>query len=168
LGKLNQPRNEYLKSLKDWLKDIRGGNSTLRGKEAFIWEPFDINNNSTKHDMVTIARSKGEQDVFTKALLLPSVNLYHRLWGHKRAKNFIIDEESGMVEYSEEKLDKVGMVISTTLSSILPVVAVLALYGERDLLKRIYIMIAITATFAILLAIFSNARRIGIFAATAT
>jgi hypothetical protein len=99
------------------------------------------------------------------------VSLFHCAWGRRHLGNRnVLDLESGMVDYDEEKIDRIGMVISTVLASILPVIAVLGLFFVKSLLKRIYIMIGITGGFAGLLALLSNGKgkRIEIFAATAT
>ncbi|KAJ9640277.1 hypothetical protein H2199_005816 [Coniosporium tulheliwenetii] len=87
--------------------------------------------------------------------------------GPQEKEKKVIDEESGAVQYNETELDKLSMVLSTTIASILPVIAVLGLYFEKNMLKRIYIMIGITAAFAAILSFFSSARRIEIFTATA-
>jgi hypothetical protein len=118
-----------------------------------------------------MATPKVERDYFTQAIIYPLVNLYHILWGRKNMhKRNVLDLESGVVDYDEEKIDRIGMVISTILASILPVIAVLGLFFVKDLPKRIYIMIGITGGFAGLLALLSNGKgkRIEIFAATAT
>jgi hypothetical protein len=110
-----------------------------------VWRAQDHRGERTESDFVAMAASTVERDVFTQAVIYPLVALYHALWGrtHMR-KQDVLDLESGIVEYNEEKLDRIGMVISTVLASILPVVAVLALLSD------------------------GKGRRIEIFAATAT
>ena len=171
LSKLHQPRDDYLTSLREWLMDPKGGRSKgiFNGREAFIWDERDVRGEKVEHDLVTLATPRGERDLFTQYIIYPFLGLFHQIWGRRKLnKRFVIDEESGYVEYSEEKIDRVGTIISTTVASILPVIAVLGLFFVKSLVRRLYTMVGITAAFAILLAVMSNAKRIEIFAATAT
>lgn len=162
LRQLKNPAKKNLSILREWLGDPKGGNGFLRDSEFFTWEPqYD-------GDFVTFGAAKGEQDIFTIWFTSAFAKLYHSLWGHKRNGKVVIDEESGMVEYRDEYFDKFATAFSTTIASLLPVLAVLGLYFEKGLLKRIYIMIVMTAVFAAVLSLCSKARRIEIFAATAT
>lgn len=172
LSKLEQPRGSYISAFREWLGDSKGGMSKglFKNIEAWLWLEKDIRGENVEHDYVALAAPKVERDPFTRVVIYPLVRSYHALWGSKRLdKRFVVDEESQYVEYSEEKMEKVGLVMSTVIASILPVVAVLGLFFVKDLLKRIYIMIGITAGFAGLLAIMSNGKgkRIEIFAANA-
>jgi hypothetical protein len=151
--------------------DPDGGRSkgVFRGKEAFIWDKRDVRGEKIEHDLVTLATPKGERDVFTKWVIYPVMDIFHQVWGRRKLnKRYVLDEESGYVEYSEETIDRIGKIISTTVASILPVIAVLGLFFIKSLVVRIYAMIGITAAFAILLASMSNGKRIEIFAAVAT
>jgi len=171
MSRLNKPRDDYLIKLREWLGDPTGGmtKGVFGGLEAFIWEDEDLRGEKIGHDLVTIAASQGERDIFTKIVIYPLIRFYHWLWGQSHlTKRYVVDEETGYVEYSEEKIDKAGTIISTTVASILPVIAVLGLFFIKSLVKRIYAMVGITAAFSILLASMSNAKRIEIFAATAT
>ncbi|KAF1951111.1 hypothetical protein CC80DRAFT_481821 [Byssothecium circinans] len=171
LSELHQPRDDYLASLRDWLKDRKGGYSKgiFKTKEAFIWEKKDFRGENTEHDLITVARPRGERDLFTKYVICPLVGLFHRIWGRRNLnKRYVIDEESGYVEYSEEKIDRAGTIISTIVASLLPAAAMSALFFINSLQERIHAMLGITAVFAILLAVMSNAKRIEIFTATAT
>jgi hypothetical protein len=173
ISQLQKPQGNYLKRLREWIGDSQGGSKpeAFAHPEAWVWRAQDHRGERTESDFVAMAAPTVERDVFTQAVIYPLVALYHALWGrtHMR-KQDVLDLESGIVEYNEEKLDRIGMVISTVLASVLPVVAVLGLFFVHSLLKRIYIMIGITAAFAGLLALLSDGkgRRIEIFAATAT
>jgi hypothetical protein len=97
------------------------------------------------------------------------ITLYHRIWGqkHKRTGGRIIDEETGLVDYHEGRLSKVTKLMSTIVASTMPMIAILGLYFEKSLLTRIYTAIGITGAFAAMLVVFTSARRIEIFMATA-
>jgi hypothetical protein len=79
----------------------------------------------------------------------------------------ITDAECGIPQYREASLTRISSVVATTASSILPLLAVLVLWYVKNTLHRILVMIGFTAMFTASLAIFTSARRIEIFAATA-
>ncbi|KAF1812830.1 hypothetical protein P152DRAFT_435035 [Eremomyces bilateralis CBS 781.70] len=159
---IHKPRASDLEKLQEWLRDPKGGNRFLAENEAFTWS------NEYKTDFATLATSTPDDDIFTNWLVSSLVKLYHRVWGHRHPlhSSKFIDEESGLIMYHDGKVARVSKIISTTLASIFPVIAVLGLYFEKDLLKRIYIMIGITGAFSLVLSIFSQARRVEIFAVT--
>jgi hypothetical protein len=162
LQKLNNPSTGSISVLREWLRDPKGGNCFLQSSEAFLWEPrYD-------GDFVTLSEKDQSHDFFTAWFTSTAIALYHNCWGHKQRKKGIIDPESGLIQYSDEWYTRVGKALTTTIASILPVLAVLALYFEKELIKRIYIMIGITAVFAAILSLLTNAKRIEIFAAVST
>lgn len=145
------------------MRDSKGGASRLQTDEFFAWDQ------DFHQDLLTFYKPPPDQDAFTKWLTTWPITAYHRLWGqkHKRTGPRIIDEETGMVDYHEGRLSKVTKLISMTVASTMPMIAILGLYFEESLLMRIYTAIGITAAFAAILVIFTNARRIEIFMATA-
>lgn len=80
-----------------------------------------------------------------------------------------IDQEpvrnTGIVEYSG--LKTTSKYIVTIVSAMLPALSILGLYFEKVLLRRIYIMLGLTLTFAAALTFGTSARRIEVFSATA-
>lgn len=57
--------------------------------------------------------------------------------------------------------------LSVVLSSLLPTVMILALYFIQSMLWRIGAVIIFTAIFAVALTVFTNARKIEVYSATA-
>jgi hypothetical protein len=57
--------------------------------------------------------------------------------------------------------------IITVLSAMVPALSILALFFEKNLLKRIWIIIGLTRAFATILSVFMGAKRIEIFSAVA-
>lgn len=72
------------------------------------------------------------------------------------------------MDYDASSIQRVANVVATVLSSVLPLIAILILDHFQNTRTRIYISVGITAVFALVLALFTNARRVEIFAATAT
>ncbi|KAF2470010.1 uncharacterized protein BDR25DRAFT_226673 [Lindgomyces ingoldianus] len=162
ISKLESPPTANLKCLQEWLRDSQGGKNFLKGSEAFTWH------SQHKRDLVGFGIPLPDQDMFTEWIASGPVSLYHRILGHKRkrASERVVDEETGLIDYGKRRLNKATKVISTTIASTIPMLIILGLYFEKDLLKRIYISIGISAVFAAVLSMFTDARRIEVFAAT--
>lgn len=148
--------------LRDWLRDPEGGKNFLRGSEARLWR------DEPGSSFVRVPATQGEEDLFTKFVAWLLVRVLHRLHCFSRYSGKVLDPETGLTSYDESKLNTAGMIIATVLSSILPVVSIFVLYIVHNTFARIGITIGFTGCFAAILAIFSSARRVEIFAATAT
>ncbi|KAH0551432.1 hypothetical protein GP486_007354 [Trichoglossum hirsutum] len=160
LSKLGRPSEANLQLLRDWLIDSKGGDCFLMGSEAFTWDDTS--------DLISLFNQEDEQDPFSRWLSATVLGWYHTVFGHRRKNRKFIDVESGIVEYRDASLARISTIAATTLSSILPILAVLVLYFVKSTLKRIGVMIGFTTVFAAALATFTSARRVEIFAATAT
>lgn len=161
---LDKPSKANIEFFEEWLRDSKGGASLLQTDDFFAWD------RDFHHDLLTFNKPPPDQDAFTKWLTTWPITVYHRLWGHKHNKFTgarVIDEETGMVDYHEGRFSKVTKLISVTVASTMPMIAILGLYFQKSLLLRIYTAIGITAAFAAILVIFTSARRIEIFMATA-
>jgi hypothetical protein len=153
--------------LEKWLNDPKGGNYFQQGVEAFTW--IDENDHDLKSaSFVSLRPNNGERDPFTRLLTDFVGGTFHRLWGERRKVGKVIDEESQMMSYDDSKINVASAIFTTIVSSILPVVTILVLYEIRSPYGRIGVTIGFTAIFAAFLATFSKARRVEIFAATAT
>ena len=75
--------------------------------------------------------------------------------------------QAGMVEYAHSRLLSIADGISTVIASLFPAVATIALYFIPSQLVRLGITVAFAAGFAIVLSVFTKARRIEVFSATA-
>jgi VIT1/CCC1 family predicted Fe2+/Mn2+ transporter len=150
-----------LSVLQEWLTDAKGGNCFQKGSEARLWE-------DTKSAFVAIKSSAGEQDTFTCLFTKLFTGVYHRIWGESTTLGTVVDEESGLMSYDESKINLCSQIFTTIISSILPVLTILVLYIIHSTYWRIAASIVFTALFSAFLAIFSTARRVEIFAATAT
>ncbi|KAA8643738.1 uncharacterized protein ATNIH1004_010512 [Aspergillus tanneri] len=159
LSTLREPNKNDLRTLHNWLASSEGGNYFLKGSEVFMWDD--------EKDLAKVFNPPGERldDPFSKWLTSNVLQWYHALWGHRRKT---VNLESGMSQYHDLSLIRISTVVATTASSILPLLAVLVLWYVKDTVHRILVMIGFTTLFAASLAIFTSARRIEIFAATAS
>ncbi|OCK91643.1 uncharacterized protein K441DRAFT_664115 [Cenococcum geophilum 1.58] len=169
VSKFNKPLKEDLNFLQEWLRDAKGGSDFLtknNNVESLLYEP------EYKHDLITLSQLSGrspEQDPFFRLLGKKVLRWYHFCIGqHRRNRSRIVDEESNIVDYSESTVQRAANIVATVLSSVLPLVAILVLDRFKDTRTRIHISVGITAVFAFILALFTDARRVEIFAATAT
>ena len=69
--------------------------------------------------------------------------------------------------YEEKAVIRVADMIGTAISSLLPVLAVIALYSVSEMLTRLGIIALFTVVFALALMVITKAKRVEIFAATA-
>ena len=72
-----------------------------------------------------------------------------------------------MRDYSETRIAAISNSISAIFSSFLPTVVILVLYFVKSMLVRIVLMIVFTAIFSLSLSIFTEGKKVEIFAATA-
>lgn len=109
----------------------------------------------------------GETDVFTMWLTNSILTRFHRFVGYKITRNRPGDEEAGFTEYSDQKIKCFVEIVGTLLSSVIPITATITLY----FIERVPIRLAMVAVHMVIfcgvLCVFTNARRIEIFAATA-
>ncbi|TEA19946.1 hypothetical protein C8034_v004271 [Colletotrichum sidae] len=93
---------------------------------------------------------------------------YHHIIGHRVGTGEIVDEVSEHASYSRDPIRKISNFSTTILACIMPVLTIFVLNPLSSTNGRIFVTLAFTALFATLLAIFSKAKKVEIFAATAT
>ena len=69
--------------------------------------------------------------------------------------------------YDDKAMAKVADALAAVTSSLLPTVMILVLYFVQTILWRLVLMIVFTAVFSAVLTVFTNAKRIEVFSATA-
>ena len=72
-----------------------------------------------------------------------------------------------MIRYKNSKLLRIADVLSTIISSALPIASIIALDFIDRMIIRLVAIALFTMTFSLILTIVTNARRVEIFAATA-
>lgn len=162
LSQLSSPKASQLGDLRAWLSDGKGGNCFQSGSEVWMWEDED------KRRYVRVGQDPEENDQFTEMIKTMAIRLYHRIWGERHGGGRVIDEESDLRSYDESRIVKASNIMATTLSSILPVLAIFALNQLQSTNLRIALAAVFTAVFAFILAFISTAKRAEIFTATAT
>ena len=133
----------------------------MRGLEASVWNPEHTS------DLLTLSARPGERDRFTGWLVNDFLAWFHRTIGHLLMRNRPADEEAGFREYSNVKLVVCMEILVTLLSTMMPIAATIALYFVRGMTARLALVAVFMILFCTSLAVFTNGRRIEIFAATA-
>lgn len=162
LNSLDAAESSQLKELRSWLMNPKGGNDFLKQSESRLWEDEDGSS------FVCVGKASGEHDMFTKFVTWFLVSVLHRYCCLPKWVGRVVDTETGMVSYSDSRLIRTTTVVTTVLASIIPILSIFVLYVVKNTYGRIGIAAGFTTSFAIFLASFSSARRVEIFAATAT
>lgn len=118
-------------------------------------------------DLAVLSTQPGETDVFTMWLANSFLARFHRSNGYQIIRNRSKDEEAGFTEYSDQKLKGFSEIVGTLLSSIIPITATITLYFVERMPIRLAMVAVYMVIFCGVLGVFTNARRVEIFAATA-
>ena len=161
MNKLNDPMQSQLNSFRDWLRD-RNQQPFLTGYEVETW----ADEKNTQY--MCLNPSSDEHDLFTQYTTNVLLGLYHRTIGHRLGTGKNVDEVTRHTSYSDPSIHRATIVITTIVASLLPILTIYALNQIPSTNERIGVAAAFTAAFAFLIGLFSSARRVEIFAATAT
>lgn len=71
-----------------------------------------------------------------------------------------------MVRYNDSKVLRIANILSTLISSALPVASIIALNYINRMIIRLVVVVLFTMTFSLVLSLMTNARRVEVFAAT--
>ena len=161
---MKSPPKSQLQMLQGWLRDSKGGRSFHKdaGFEFFTWRY------ENPDAYISLKSSQDETYVFNRFLNRVIVRIFHRFVGEKMKVGTVVDEEANLVSYSDSKLSRASNVVALVASSVLPVMTIFVLNTVNTTNQRIGLTMLFTAVFAILLAVFSNAKSVEIFGATAT
>ena len=77
------------------------------------------------------------------------------------------DPESGLYHYKKGNVRAISHLIGILLASLIPAASIFTLYYVKTMEDRLGVILAYSAIFSICLGIFTAARRVEIFAATA-
>ncbi|KAL2221291.1 hypothetical protein M432DRAFT_266076 [Thermoascus aurantiacus ATCC 26904] len=161
LIRVSKPTRRELDFLRKWLIRPSMGNDFLTDVERAIWEP------SNDPDFITLCPREQQVDVFSSFLHGALLDVYHRILGHRRKQSTSPFPGTGFRSYGECRLAAVSDGITVVISSLLPTLAILILYLVKPMYARMALIIGFTALFALALSIFTSARRVEIFSATA-
>lgn len=75
---IRAPSSREISFLRNWLNRPDGGESFLHDRERLVWTPENTG------DLMSLLPRQMESDPFTSLLKGFLLELYHRVWGHKK------------------------------------------------------------------------------------
>lgn len=165
IAKLEPPSSYALTMLQRWLDHPSYGNEFLCGLERNAWDE------KYKHDLVSMPNpdTQANKDLLSSLFLGSLQEHYHMLIGRHYKKEIPGDAAGNnpMIRYKNSNLLRIADVLSTIISSALPIAAIITLNFIDRMIIRLVAIALFTMTVSLILTIVTNARRVEIFAATA-
>ncbi|KAF2661394.1 hypothetical protein K491DRAFT_710965 [Lophiostoma macrostomum CBS 122681] len=146
LARLNDARDFDRNSIDVWIRDSNGGKKFLSGCEARPWMSVE------QPDLLSVS-SRSTDDLFTRFFE-----------EHKPMKG---QEGTNIAHYGKAGFKRMARILNTMLSALLPSLSVLALYLIHNPLVRLGAIVGFSAAFSLILTLFTKARPVEVFAATA-
>ncbi|KAF2177467.1 hypothetical protein K469DRAFT_807666 [Zopfia rhizophila CBS 207.26] len=156
---LERPHREDISRFREWtmtVKDLTRQTGFLTGAENLTWNDDD--------DLITV-RPKLEKDLFQDFITYRLLNVYNAIFGRHETKR----QRDGrtLIIYSESRIAQVSAFVGTITAATLPSVAVLLLYFIKNTVTRLYVLIGLTAAFAIAVKYLASGKTNQVFGATA-
>ncbi|KAH8675104.1 hypothetical protein BGZ61DRAFT_555030 [Ilyonectria robusta] len=162
LNHIGSPVGSQLEMLKDWLRDQNLGHPFLEDHEIETWSDAD------KRQYMCLQPTATEDDSFSRFVSNVLLRAYHHFVGDRLNTGETVDEISRHASYSRSVVSRISNFGTTILACIIPVLTIFVLNILPSTNTRILVTLGFTVLFATVLAVFSNAKRVEIFAATAT
>jgi hypothetical protein len=159
MSKLNRPSKKGLEIMQSNLKDPTMEDFLL-GVDKSIWSDPAL-----KHDLVCV-NEVHQPDPLTLWATKTFLGIFHKFVG-RRYKSAVGSDGSPLFHYDKKHLEMPAEILSTALSALLPVAAIVVLYLVQNMAKRLAIIAVFTVMFSIGLVLMAAATRSENFAATA-
>uniref|UniRef100_L2FEW3 DUF6594 domain-containing protein n=1 Tax=Colletotrichum fructicola (strain Nara gc5) TaxID=1213859 RepID=L2FEW3_COLFN len=165
LSQVNQigpPAGFQLEMLKDWLRDQKLDHPFLQGHEAQTWASDEA------RLYMCLKPKMPEDDYFTRFVSNFLLRSYNYLRPRQTRYGETVDETSGHISYDNHLIRRISNLGTTLVACVMPVLTIFVLNIVPSTNLRILVTSIFTTVFALLIATFSNAKKVEIFAATAT
>jgi hypothetical protein len=159
MSKLNRPSKKSLEIMQSNLKDPTMEDFLL-GVDKSIWSDPAL-----KHDLVCV-NEVHQPDPLTLWATKTFLGMFHKFVG-RRYKSAVGSDGSSLFHYDKRHLEMPAEILSTALSALLPVAAIVVLYLVQNMARRLAIIAVFTVMFSIGLVLMAAATRSENFAATA-
>jgi hypothetical protein len=158
ISQMHKPTSNGLSILCDNLSDPKLQDYIV-GTDKDTWS--DANN---QDDFIALVPPP-EFDYLTQWMIKAFLGIFHRFFGRylKASPN----SDPAVPNYSDDRLRLPASIMSTVLSSLLPLASIVVLYLVHDMTKRLVIVGVFTTAFSVLLALLTDIKRSENFAATA-
>jgi len=135
------------------------------GNFPIISTDRDAWNKETEYDLITVGETV-YSDTFSRWVSESLIPTYHSVFGKHFKDPVSWDQASGLSWYSDTRIKMAVDIFATVVSSLFPVVSIVALYCVHRMSVRLGIIAAFTAFFSLCLALMTRASRVEIFAST--
>ncbi|EXJ76438.1 uncharacterized protein A1O5_00946 [Cladophialophora psammophila CBS 110553] len=156
------------KQLRNWNSDLEGGDGSLCGAEAVVWDEENAG------DLTSIALPSESRDPLTYFLQTRVLPWYHNAIGYRyRPRTHVADaftdvrQQTPIYYYSGRPILLAVNICSTVLSSMIPALCSLALYFIQREGARMGAIVGFTFLFSVVIALITPAKKIETFVATA-
>ncbi|KAB8754758.1 hypothetical protein FH972_026549 [Carpinus fangiana] len=161
---LQSPTKIDLEALRHYLYHPSGGDGFLRAVEA---DAYDRTKEHTRNDLLTVSDERSHRDIFSTFVADHCTAFYQTYVAGTLSRKNPDVEEGGLAVFHDARLHAISHIIGTLIASLLPAACIFALYFIDHVLARLGAIMGFSALFSFTLAIFTRARPVEIFAATA-
>ncbi|RYP61452.1 hypothetical protein DL771_010130 [Monosporascus sp. 5C6A] len=160
-SQIPSPADNQLETLREWLRDMKGGNNFLQNEELSTWAPEDVSS------YLCLNPALLDADPLTNTISYKLTKLYHRAIGKhfEGGKTF---RDFGVHSYSSSRIRRASSGILVIVASMMPVLTIFILNEISSTNARIGVTAAMTALFAFFMAVVSHGKKSEILVATAT
>ncbi|TKA82585.1 hypothetical protein B0A55_01189 [Friedmanniomyces simplex] len=163
LHRLPKPDSTFVESIYNFtLSEKAEKPDWLEHPENTIYAVWDDDRKPIQQDLVTLNPEFGNQDPFTRFFTTTFMDWWHRVWSRFRPA----DGDLGEYVYSERAMSRYMGAITMVVASALPTLSIVVLYFIQTELWRLVFIVLFSGVFAAALAIFTEARRVEVFAAS--
>ena len=165
ISKHEGPSKHDLSFLRGWLTGTDGNNSALRGCGSDAWNAGNGQEKDLDKDLVALSSKHRQRDRFERWAGDTLLGVFHRLVASRsnvssRRVSIVsdilnlqnkmgADVESGLAEYSDEKISIAADIVCTFLAPLLTTVPMFVLFFVTGIKKRLGIIMAFTTLFSI-------------------
>jgi YD repeat-containing protein len=162
LNALQKPYDHNITKLREWLDREDYGAMFLERPETV----YDSTRQEEQNNDLVDVSARTQGDRFSRFLTYKVVPWLHRhIFQRPGRANRNSDRQSQIYDYSDRLLEHIAEVLSIVVSTLLPTISMFALYYIENTTLRLVFILCFSAVFTASLAVFTNARRIEIFAA---
>ncbi|KAK8075756.1 hypothetical protein PG997_010419, partial [Apiospora hydei] len=122
-----------------------------------------------QHDLLSLREDTLEDDFLSRLMVGPMLRLFHQLFRIFK-RPLAHDEEmadTALWHYPDKHIRLVSDLIGSVVSSLLPMLSIIALFYVEHTLARLGLVCAFTVVFSLFMFVTTKCRRVEIFAATA-
>ncbi|KAK3116672.1 hypothetical protein LTR53_002719 [Teratosphaeriaceae sp. CCFEE 6253] len=166
LHRLPKPDRSFVESIYNFISSEKADKpGWLEHPENTIYAIWDDDRKPIQQDLVTLnPEFQRHQDPFTRFFTTRAMDWWHRIYSRFKGP----DGDLGEYVYAESAISKWIGGITMVVASALPTLSIVVLYFIRNEIWRLAFIVLFSGVFAAALAIFTEARRVEVFAATAT